>query len=325
MQQGRARSSTTRSTCSSSTASRWSTCRSRSGRQRLRELLDGRSHDRRASRRASTTATRSSTAAQEQGLEGIMAKRRGSRVRAGAADARLAEGEDARPRGVRRRRLHARLGQRGPGRSARSCSRSTRAASSATSATSAPGSTTREIRRLLALLRPLERDRVAVRRRAEDAAGAQGRRQWVEPRLVAEVEFSEWTHDGHVRQPVVQGAARGQARGRGRARASRCRGRRSARASASCGSRTSTSSSGRRRGSRRAICSRYYRRDRAGARAAPARPAVHDAPLPRRRRREGVLPEGRAVAHAGLDPDPSRRSSRRARAGGRRSGSSSRS
>ena len=42
---------------------------------------------------------------------------------------------------------------------------------------------------------------------------------------------------------------------------------------------------------------------RAGARAAPARPAVHDAPLSRRRVRQGVLPEGRAVAHAGLDPD----------------------
>jgi bifunctional non-homologous end joining protein LigD len=28
---------------------------------------------------------------------------------------------------------------------------------------------------------------------------------WVEPRLVAEVEFSEWTHDGHVRQPSYKG------------------------------------------------------------------------------------------------------------------------
>ena len=33
---------------------------------------------------------------------------------------------------------------------------------------------------------------------------------WVEPKLVAEVEFAEWTHDGHLRAPVVQGAARGQ-------------------------------------------------------------------------------------------------------------------
>ena len=28
---------------------------------------------------------------------------------------------------------------------------------------------------------------------------------WVEPRLVVEVEFSEWTHDGHVRQPSYKG------------------------------------------------------------------------------------------------------------------------
>ena len=28
---------------------------------------------------------------------------------------------------------------------------------------------------------------------------------WVEPRLVAEVEFSEWTHDGRVRQPSYKG------------------------------------------------------------------------------------------------------------------------
>src|SRR6185437_16708630 len=28
---------------------------------------------------------------------------------------------------------------------------------------------------------------------------------WVEPRLVVEVEFSEWTHDGRVRQPSYKG------------------------------------------------------------------------------------------------------------------------
>ena len=28
---------------------------------------------------------------------------------------------------------------------------------------------------------------------------------WVEPRLVAEVEFAEWTHDGHLRAPSFQG------------------------------------------------------------------------------------------------------------------------
>jgi bifunctional non-homologous end joining protein LigD len=28
---------------------------------------------------------------------------------------------------------------------------------------------------------------------------------WVEPKLVCEVEFAEWTHDGHLRAPVYQG------------------------------------------------------------------------------------------------------------------------
>ena len=46
----------------------------------------------------------------------------------------------------------------------------------------------------------------------------------------------------------------------------------------------------------------YYRAVAERARAASARPSVHDAPLPRRRVRQGVLPEARALAHAGLDP-----------------------
>ena len=29
--------------------------------------------------------------------------------------------------------------------------------------------------------------------------------QWVEPRLVAEVRFGEWTHDGHLRHPAYLG------------------------------------------------------------------------------------------------------------------------
>ncbi len=62
-----------------------------------------------------------------------------------------------------------------------------------------------EIRRLLKLLRPLERAESPLatvprmpRVRKADVA-------WVEPQLVAEVEFSEWTHDGRLRQPSYQG------------------------------------------------------------------------------------------------------------------------
>ena len=81
---------------------------------------------------------------------------------------------------------------------------------------------------------------------------------WVEPRLVAEVEFSEWTHDGHVRQPSYKGLREDKA-------PSEVRHERPAadvdprRASASSSSRTSTSSSGPTRGSRRAISLDYYR------------------------------------------------------------------
>ena len=58
-----------------------------------------------------------------------------------------------------------------------------------------------EMERLLGLLRPLRRpdSPFAVtprmpRVRASDVT-------WVEPRLVAEVEFAEWTHEGRLRAP----------------------------------------------------------------------------------------------------------------------------
>jgi bifunctional non-homologous end joining protein LigD len=63
----------------------------------------------------------------------------------------------------------------------------------------------KEIDRLLGLLRPLERDTSPFpeppkmpRVRARDV-------HWVEPRLVTEVEFVEWTHDGHLRAPSYVG------------------------------------------------------------------------------------------------------------------------
>ena len=71
----RGRSSTTRSTCSSSTASRSSTLPLRERKDRLRELLDGATRQRRRTRRTSRTATRCFAVAQEQHFEGIIAKR----------------------------------------------------------------------------------------------------------------------------------------------------------------------------------------------------------------------------------------------------------
>ena len=124
---------------------------------------------------------------------------------------------------------------------------------------------------------------------------------WVEPRLVAEVEFSEWTHDGRVRQPSYKGLRDDKAppevrRERPVEEVVR-KGRRELRLS------NLDKVFWPDEGIDEGRPARLLPRDRAGARAAPPRPAVHDAPLPGRDRRQGVLPEGRAVAHAGVDPD----------------------
>ena len=125
---------------------------------------------------------------------------------------------------------------------------------------------------------------------------------WVEPKLVAEVEFAEWTHDGRLRAPVVPGPARGQG-GRGGATASEPLADGDPRRASACSSsRTSTSSSGRRRGSRRATCSRTTATSRPCS-SRTCGPAVHDEALSRRLERQVLLPEGRAEAHARLDPD----------------------
>jgi bifunctional non-homologous end joining protein LigD len=67
------------------------------------------------------------------------------------------------------------------------------------------GFTEDEIERLLASLRPLERSEPPF---AEVPRMPKVRRDevvWVEPELVAEVLFAEWTHDGHLRAPVYKG------------------------------------------------------------------------------------------------------------------------
>jgi bifunctional non-homologous end joining protein LigD len=67
------------------------------------------------------------------------------------------------------------------------------------------GFTEKTIEELLAKVRPLERSKAPFkdvpklpRVRKDDVI-------WVEPKLVAEVEFAEWTHDGHLRAPSFQG------------------------------------------------------------------------------------------------------------------------
>jgi bifunctional non-homologous end joining protein LigD len=62
-----------------------------------------------------------------------------------------------------------------------------------------------EIDRLLGLLRPLERKEPPFAAIPKMPKVRKGDVVWVEPKLVCEVEFAEWTHDGRLRAPVYQG------------------------------------------------------------------------------------------------------------------------
>jgi bifunctional non-homologous end joining protein LigD len=67
------------------------------------------------------------------------------------------------------------------------------------------GFTEDEIDRLLAKLRPLERETPPFREVPKIPRVRKGDIVWLEPRLVAEVKFAEWTHDGRLRAPVYEG------------------------------------------------------------------------------------------------------------------------
>ena len=67
------------------------------------------------------------------------------------------------------------------------------------------GFTDEEIDRLLAKLRPLERKDPSFREVPKMPKVRKDAIRWVEPKLVAEIEFVEWTHDGRLRAPSYQG------------------------------------------------------------------------------------------------------------------------
>ncbi|MGH3071590.1 MAG: DNA ligase D [Gaiellaceae bacterium] len=62
-----------------------------------------------------------------------------------------------------------------------------------------------EIRRLLGRLEPLRRPDSPFAEVPKMPKVRKGDVVWVEPKLVAEVRFAEWTHDGRLRAPVYQG------------------------------------------------------------------------------------------------------------------------
>jgi bifunctional non-homologous end joining protein LigD len=67
------------------------------------------------------------------------------------------------------------------------------------------GFNSREIEKLLDKLRPLRRDTPPFREVPKMPKVRKGDVIWVEPKLVAEVEFAEWTHDGRLRAPSYKG------------------------------------------------------------------------------------------------------------------------
>jgi bifunctional non-homologous end joining protein LigD len=67
------------------------------------------------------------------------------------------------------------------------------------------GFNSREIEKLLDKLRPLKRSTSPFREVPKMPKVRKSDVIWVEPKLVCEVEFVEWTHDGHLRAPSYQG------------------------------------------------------------------------------------------------------------------------
>jgi len=67
------------------------------------------------------------------------------------------------------------------------------------------GFTGEEIEKLVAKLRPLERKTPPFKEVPKMPKIRKGDVVWVEPKLVCEVEFAEWTHDGRLRAPSYQG------------------------------------------------------------------------------------------------------------------------
>jgi bifunctional non-homologous end joining protein LigD len=62
-----------------------------------------------------------------------------------------------------------------------------------------------EIERILKKLRPLERKTSPFPQAPKMPRVRKDDVVWVEPKLVAEISFAEWTHDGRLRAPVYQG------------------------------------------------------------------------------------------------------------------------
>ena len=294
-------------------ASRSSTCRSSERRELLAELLDRRSRTVRLSE-TFDDGEALLEAARAQGLEGVDGEAGRLAATSRAARASWVKVKVPAAAGVRRRRLHEGPGPPDAPRRARA-RRSTRTAGCAGSATSARASRNARLDELLDRLRPLERPTRRSRRCRRCRASARATSSGSSRSSSSEVRVRRVDARRAPARPVVPRPARRQAcreEVRREAPAAEPEIRESARASACSSCPTSTRSSGPRRGSRRATCSRTT------ATIAPVLvPHLKDRPFTMKRYPDGwqgelLLPEGRAEAHARLDPDARPTARRRA-------------
>ncbi|HWH04999.1 MAG TPA: DNA ligase D, partial [Gaiellaceae bacterium] len=172
-------------------------------RERLAALLDRRSAKVRLSE-SFDDGEALYAAARAQGLEGIMAKRLASAYQPGR-----------RTRDWLKLKVHERqelvvVGYtKGEGRRASSFGSLVLAVSEADGlrwvGNVGTGFDGDEIERLLVRLRPLSRPTSPLREVPKMPRVRKADVVWVEPELVCEVKFAEWTHDGRLRAPVYQG------------------------------------------------------------------------------------------------------------------------
>jgi bifunctional non-homologous end joining protein LigD len=172
-------------------------------RARLERLLDRRSERVRLSE-AFDDGPGLLAAAREQRLEGVLAKRADSRYQPGK---RTRDWLKVKP-GGRQEFLIAGY-TKGKGRRERSFGSLILAVRRGDElvyvGNCGTGFNEREIERLLRKMRPLERKTSPFRVEPKMPRVRRSDIVWVTPKLVAEVSFAEWTHDGHLRAPSYEG------------------------------------------------------------------------------------------------------------------------
>jgi len=173
-------------------------------RRRLEQLLDKRNKTVRFSESFDDGKALLS-AAEQQGLEGIMAKRLGSRYLPGKRTR-----DWLKIKGHGRQEFVIAGYTRGQGRRAGTLGSLVLGTYGGGGelvyvGNVGTGFNDKEIERLLGKLKPLERDTPPFKSVPKMPRVRKGDIVWVEPKLVAEVEFAEWTHDGRLRAPAYKG------------------------------------------------------------------------------------------------------------------------